>query len=202
MKQLYALVTELSVPAAWAILAVVLARLLLRKAPANLRFGLWLVAAMALLCPVRLKSPVSLVPELPEVSQVLSQPVLSPEEPVFAGAVPAVPSPAPVQDPGFSLSFYQIWLLGLGFMVLAALISYLRLMRRVRVSVSYGGNVRLCDRIPAPFILGIFRPKIYLPSELPKERIPHVLAHERSHLRRRDPALKMLALLGLEAWPE
>ncbi len=193
MSALYELVMDLSIPGAWAILAVVLARLLLRRAPASFRSGLWAVAALALLCPFRLQSPVSLVPELSPAFQVLSPVPIPQEQPVMEEVVGNPVLSQPGAAPDFAFSFYHIWLLGLGVMALAAVLSYIRLSRRVRVSAAYRGNVRLCDGIPAPFILGIFRPIIYLPSDLSKEWIPHVLAHERAHLRRGDHILKLLA---------
>ena len=92
-----------------------------------------------------------------------------------------------------------VWLLGLAAMLAYALVSYLRLRRRVRVSIPLWENIYVCDEVPSPFILGIVRPRIYLPSVLDEAQRGSVLSHERAHLARRDHWWKPLgfALLAV-----
>ena len=90
-----------------------------------------------------------------------------------------------------------VWVLGMIAMAVYAAVSYLRLRRIVRVSMPAGEGVYLCDHIASPFILGIVRPRIYLPSELPQENWACILAHERAHLARRDHWWKPLGFLLL-----
>ena len=114
-------------------------------------------------------------------------------------AVTAAPSE---EDAGISRSEIAawVWLAGVTSMAVYAAVSDLRLRRRVRESVPLGGNVRLCDGISTPFLLGLVRPKIYLPAALPEADRGWVLAHEKAHLRRGDPWWKALGFVLLTVY--
>ena len=185
-----------SISASWLILAVIAARLLLRKAPKNLHCLLWALVAIRLICPFSVESGLSLVPSPETVPEIYL--TLEGESRQYGAVLEVVGNslyPQPVTVPvGASVDQVQvqdlfwtmIWMAGLGIMALYALISVLRVRRRVAASVREEGNVWLCDEIDTPFIFGLLVPKIYLPSGLgPEERV-HVLAHERTHLRRKD----------------
>ena len=93
-----------------------------------------------------------------------------------------------------------IWLVGIAVMLIYTLISYFKIHRKIREAVPYNENIWVCDRIAAPFILGVFRPKIYLPSSIDKQDAEYVIAHERAHLKRRDHLIKPLGFLLLTVY--
>ena len=215
-----ALIRLLNMSAAAGVLicAVVLLRLALRRAPKWTRCILWAIVAVQLVCPLTLRSPLSIWSLLPRSDEVQSEqvevfragggsekPLLVLDTPQIAGTVPAVKAGTPEnaaapaqQNPSVYLpAAGMVWLAGLALMLLYALGSYLSLRRRVRFSVPLEGNVFLCDAIATPFILGVLRPRVYLPSGLSAAQRSAVLSHEAAHLRRRDHWRKMLGWLLL-----
>lgn len=100
----------------------------------------------------------------------------------------------------FFLICTAVWLLGMAAMIAYGLISYLRLRKKLSVSLRQDGCIYICDEISSPFILGLFRPRIYLPSDLSQAAKPYVLAHEQAHLRHRDAWWKLLGFLLLSVY--
>ncbi len=107
-----------------------------------------------------------------------------------------------MEDKKVNLSFIAaiVWLSGIGIMLLYSAFSYIRIYRRVAESAPFADKVRLCDRIDSPFILGMLRPKIFLPSDITEEDRGYVLAHERAHLKRFDHIWKPLGFLLLTVY--
>ena len=99
--------------------------------------------------------------------------------------------------PSLPTVLFAVWAAGAGAMLLYAAASYLRLLRKTRARLETGEGVYVCDALPGPFVLGAVRPKVFLPSDLPDDVSAAVLAHERAHLRRRDPLVKLLGFLIL-----
>lgn len=172
------------------ILAVMAARLVLRNTPKRFICILWALAALRLLCPVTVSSPVSAYSYLPaaestqmEYFHYNGKPEKPQVEVTVTGTIAARTEKAPAV---YADSIITLWAAGAAAMVLLAAVSCFRLSRRVRESVRLEGNLFLCDRIPTPFIFGLLRPKIYLPSSLEPEKLPYVIAHERTHLHRGD----------------
>lgn len=91
-----------------------------------------------------------------------------------------------------------VWLCGAAGLLLYGLISLFQLQRRLLGSTPLAGErqVWLADHISSPFVLGLFRPRIFLPSDLPKEERGYILFHERTHIRRLDPCFRALAWLA------
>ena len=175
----------------WMLAAVLLARLLLQKAPRRWMLLLWLLAALRLTLPALPESRASLVPEA------------APVEVVGAIQEPEAAAAAPMEEASTirraELAAW-VWAAGVGGMAVYAAVSDLRLRRRVRESVPLGGNVRLCDGISTPFLLGLVRPRIYIPAALPEADRGWVLAHEKAHLRRGDPWWKALGFVLLTVY--
>lgn len=208
METLFLTVLNRSIAAGWLVLAVLLLRLLLRRAPKNARIALWGLVALRLLLPVSIKSPVSLVPStqtLPRAAITAALPAIDSGIPALDAAVnPAMaaslaPSPAASANP---LQIWLalgtvVWLIGLGAMLLYMLLSTLLLHRRVAGAVYLREEIWLCDRIPSPFVLGLFRPRIYLPFGLDEETMALVLSHEQGHIARHDHWLKPFGFLLL-----
>ena len=211
MTDLFLRVVELSWQAGVLALAVMLARLALRRAPKWAVCMLWALVAVRLIVPVSLQSRVSLQAEQSPVTAALEQlpqtqetadailpsggEVLTPVQPVGS-----VTSAEPVQAarPVMTVEVLTaVWLAGAAFMLAYMLVSYLRLYRQVRTAVRVEDNVCRCDRWGTPFVLGMLRPRIYIPAGLDETDLSQVLAHERSHIRRGDHVVKPLAFLLL-----
>lgn len=192
MDGIFAAVLRASIWANWLVLAVLILRLLLRRAPKGFVCALWGLVALRLLLPFSIQSPVSLMPESTAVFQETVDTALihvspSPE----AAPVSDVEIPADTEVP--AIQPWMLWLCGTTLMDACFLLSYLRLRRSVAEGVQEDGDIWICDQIPTPFILGIARPRIYLPSGLSPEHREYVLAHERCHLAWKDHWWKPLA---------
>lgn len=214
MSQLFIKLLNMSITAGWLVLAVILLRLLLRKAPKWIRLLLWAMVALRLICPFSLESVTSLIPSA-ETVQVVKDTgwdqfplitVHSGFEQVDAvinpALVPSYPTNWSTQStPAETIDLVSyIWLAGVGAMLLYALISYLLLRRRVRASLRKDAGIYSCDDIASPFILGIVKPRIYLPSGLGEQTAVYVLAHEQAHIRRLDQLWKPLGFLLLSVY--
>ena len=211
MAAVFLKLLNLSISVSWLVLAVLVLRLVSKRSPKWVNVLLWGIVALRLVLPFSIESALSLIPSAETVSPAAVQ---------FAPA-PTITSGVSVIDnavnPSLSEHFAAVptasvnplyvwteiagwvWLIGLGAMLLYALASYLRLRRRVSVSLPIQDNIYLCDAISSPFILGVVKPHIYLPSGLDEVQRQNVLSHERAHLARRDHWWKPLgfALLAV-----
>ena len=193
------------------ILAVVLVRLVFKKAPRWLLCALWALAAVRLVCPVSIESVLSLIPSAESVQPE----IIVSAQPAITSGIPAVdaivnpplaaaftPSPAQSANPLQIWTFVAacVWLAGIAALLLYAAISALRLRLRVRTAVRLEGKVYQSEFVSSPFILGVIRPRIYLPFGLEAGAQAMVLAHERAHLRRGDQLWKPLGYLILTAY--
>lgn len=210
MDELFLKLLNMSISASWLVLAVVLARVLLKKAPRSLICGLWGLVALRLVWPFSVESVLSLIPSTQTVpTEILLDPspainsgvsfIDSAVNPVLSQSMaPAVGASAnPMQIWTFLAGL--VWLAGMLVMGLYALFSYLRLRIKVGAFVERDG-VYLCDYIDSPFILGVFRPRIYLPSTLDGENMAYVMAHEKAHLKRHDHWWKPLGYILLTVY--
>lgn len=211
MESLFIKLLNNSISAGWLVLAVLLARLMLKKAPKKFRCALWGLVGLRLALPVRLQSVFSLVPSAVTVSQNI---MLDPTPAVNSGisaldsAVNPVVAASFTPEPWASTNPLQIlifaasvlWLAGLATLLLYSAVSWLRLRRRVAESVPLRSNIRLCHRVDSPFVLGIFKPRIYLPLGMDEGSMELVIAHEQAHIRRRDNLTKPLAFLLLAVY--
>ena len=211
METLFLKLFNMSTTASWLVLAVVILRLLLKKAPKAVAVFLWALVGIRLICPFSFESVLSVIPSTEPIPQaVLTGPDfnidtgLSPvdsrvndylNDRYFEGVT--VPAGNGMTVMGV---ISVIWLVGIAVMLIYTLISYLKIHRKVREAVPYNENIWICDRIAAPFILGVFRPRIYLPSSIDKQDAEFVIAHERAHLKRRDHLIKPLGFLLLTVY--
>lgn len=191
---------RLSLTAGWMILILLALRPLLKRVPRKYSCMLWGLVALRLMFPFSLKSRVSMVPQAAAAPRQMVT-ALAPMQPA-AAPLPALPAdalPAAAQTAGGSgvALLPLLWALGFAAMVVYAAVSFLRLHRRVRICAPAGKGIYRCDHIRTPFILGVMRPKIYLPSTLDDATARSVLAHERAHLRRGDHLWKPLGYLLL-----
>ena len=195
MEAVFLKLLNMSITATWLALAVMVLRPVLKKAPRWLTVAMWGLVGLRLVCPFSVESVLSLIPSAETVPQeiVFSQApaihsglpfVNNTVNPVISGSLAPTAQVNPVQTIVFWASV--VWLMGLGVMLCYSLISYLLLRRRVRVSLRHRDNIYFCDAVETPFILGIFRPRIYLPSGMDPARMDYVTAHEQAHIHRKD----------------
>ncbi len=222
LDQVFMQILDMTAQGSIVIGAVLLIRLLLKGAPKVFSYALWGVVLFRLLCPVTLEAPVSIVPKLEPVSQ--SYTLTDTPVSVLSAGVAAYQAVGDVLNGGVDhqlvhtqimddtgkeqtvsvpwedvwILFGQyVWLAGLLVMVVYSLMVYLRLRRKLIGSMAIEGNIYLTDHIQSPFVLGLFRPRIYLPSQLPPAERTYILAHEKHHIRRGDPVIKLIAYLAL-----
>jgi len=210
MEMVFFDVFNRSLTTGWLILAVLLLRLCLKRAPGWLPCALWGLVGFRLICPFSLESALSLIPSANPVPVSILydaapaiQSGMTAVDTVVNGALNSSMAPVPGDsvNPMQVVSYIaaRVWLVGLLAMLLYSAISTWRLRRRVRAAARIEEGVWQGDEVSSPFILGVFRPRIYLPSTLPIEDRAYVLAHERAHLKRRDHWWKPLgfALLAV-----
>lgn len=209
MAEIFQKALNMSIAAGWLILAVIALRLLLRRAPKRFRLLLWAVVGLRLALPWSIESALSLIPSaqtLPEGIMLERAPVLDTGISSLNGAINPGFTAAFTPELGASANPLQVllpiaaalWMLGAAAMLLWALVSWLRLRKRVREAVRLEENVYECE-IASPFVLGLFRPRIYLPFSLENGERELVLAHERAHITAGDHIIKPLGWLLLAA---
>ena len=211
MAAVFLKLLNLSISASWLVLAVLVLRLVSKRSPKWMNVLLWGIVALRLVLPFSIESVLSLIPSAETVSPAAVQfdpaPTITSGVSIIDNAVnpslsehfAAVPTASVNPLYAWTEIAGWVWLIGLGAMLLYALVSYLRLRRRVSVSLCVRENIYLCDAISSPFILGVVKPRIYLPSGLDEVQRQNVLSHERAHLARRDHWWKPLgfALLAV-----
>lgn len=225
MEALFLKILSLSLGATYVAAAVIALRFLMKRTPKWIVCAMWGLVAIRLLCPFTLESAVSLAPSpdfrpVPLISANQSE---TPAQTPRSSAVQRAPAGAvqvPTESPAQALTsapaeipeesqtptqsrivlFARVWLLGVAGMLGYLIFSTLRLRRRVGVSIPMAENVRCSESVDTPFVLGLFRPRIYLPASVSPEDIPYVLAHERTHIRRRDHWWKPLGFVLLSVY--
>ncbi len=211
MSGIFLKLLNLSISASWLVLVVLALRLVLKRAPKWVNVLLWGMVALRLMVPFSIESALSLIPSAetlsPEVVRFDPAPTITSGVTIIDNAVnpslsehfAAVPTAS--VNPLYVWTYLAgwVWLIGLAAMIAYVLVSYLRLRRRVSASIRLRENIYVCDEVASPFILGIVRPRIYLPSALDEAQRGSVLSHERAHLARRDHWWKPLgfALLAV-----
>ena len=210
---------NMSLTAGVVIVFVLLLRLVLRKAPKVISYALWGIVLFRLLCPVAVESEFSLFgfwdTPVAESGTLTSRIEYVPDHLVYT-KYPYMASPVSGVDHVTGNVFPQsgeepdadplkapmtivgcVWIAGMLVMVLYAMVSYIRLRRKLITASLLRDNIYLADEIEFPFVMGLLRPKIYLPSSMAEQEQPYILMHEQHHIRRRDPVIKALAFLAL-----
>ena len=222
LDNIYMQVLDMSKTASIVILVVVLARLLLKKAPKVFSYALWAVVLFRLLCPVTFEAPVSIVPEMNSVSQgyTLSEESIS----VFGAGEAAYQAVGDALNGGLGIQHIRttektetgmtkyvttdwwsvwilfgqyVWVAGITAMLIYSAVSYLKLRKKLSVVVPLRDNIFIADDIKSPFVVGLFRPKIYLPCNLGDKEQEYIILHEQHHIKRLDHVMKALAFLAL-----
>lgn len=211
MAAIFLKLFNMSITAGWLVLAVILLRLLFKKFPKWLCCIMWAFVGIRLICPFSFESVFSLIPS----TEIIPPDIFFSESPQISSGIPVlntiinpVISEALAPEVGASINPVQIiisaasiiWIIGVLVMLIYMLISYLLIYRKVREAVWLKDNIWLCDYISTPFILGIFRPRIFLPSTMMPQDMEPVIAHERAHISRHDHWWKPLGFALLTVY--
>ncbi|MDY4598187.1 MAG: M56 family metallopeptidase, partial [Candidatus Faecousia sp.] len=210
MQIAFARILNMSLTGSIVIAVVLLTRLFLKRAPKIYSYALWAVVLFRLLCPLSITAGLSVLKPIPVtmrttpgVSSVVYQPVQQALS--RGGYVPVVQQqPASEREPEqvepevtvLQIAAY-VWLTGASVMAIYSVVQYLTLRHRLVGATPYRDEVYLADHITTPFVLGVLRPRVYLPSETPEGERAFIIAHERHHIRRHDPLWKLLGYAAL-----
>ena len=208
MTELFLNIVNMSVSAGWIVLAVMILRLLLKKAPKWTSVLLWGIVAFRLICPFSIESALSLIPSTQTINPeyALNTPEINSGIPIIDNALnPIIGGATVTVQSQKDLNLFQVimpyltavWLLGILVLLLYTVISYTKLKKRVETAVLLKDNIYQSENVIFPFVLGIIRPKIYLPFGLDESGTEHVIAHEKAHIKRCDHLIKPLGFLLL-----
>ncbi len=227
MSAIFESILHMSAVGSIVIFTVVIVRFFLKNAPKVYSYLLWAIVLLRLLCPFTLQSPLSTIPEnltFDEAIEKLSEPrtqsyieaepVIQPNpgeignmeldeiywpdietgyENVPDGSIPS----APAEKTDWPHVLSVVWICGVCVMAVWSLVVYIRLKIRLREATVFDNGVYLTDKVGSPFVLGIFRPRIYLPASLSSEEWEYIVLHERCHIRRGDHITRVLAFAAL-----
>ncbi len=210
MEKLFLELLNRSITAGWLILAVIFVRLLFRRAPKWVTGCLWILVAVRLMIPFSIESVYSLIPR----TETVPYEILYSETPAIDTGVEVLDIlvnyslESSVPDPGDSVNPLQItaalssvvWLAGMTVLLISATVSYILLKYKVRTAVRLRENIKQSEYIDTPFVLGIFRPTIYLPFCTDESEAEYIIAHEKTHIRHGDHLVKPFAYLLLSAY--
>ena len=198
----------MSISASYIVLAVLLLRLLLKKAPKWISVLLWGIVAVRLVCPFSIESVLSLIPS----SEVVSPTIMTDKTPTINTGIPIINSTLnPIisesftPHPGDSANPLQIWIpvlttiwiVGMVALLIYTVISFAKVKRKIGTAVLYKDNIYQSENVVSPFVLGFIKPKIYLPFGMNAKDMEHVVAHEMAHIHRKDHLWKPLGFLLL-----
>lgn len=199
-EKLFLQILNMSFTASFVILAVIVVRLLLKKAPRVISYALWAVVLFRLICPFSFESAVSLLPinanPIPQGIVYQQTPQINTGIPIVNDSVNAVLSaatPAASMNPlqGWLAIGTFLWLVGIAVLTIYSVVSLLLLKRKLRGAICENENVYFAEGLASPFVMGLFRPKIYLPANLTDNEKRYILLHEQTHIKRLDHVVKI-----------
>ncbi len=208
MSNTFLAVVNMSIAASWIVLAVLILRRLLKKAPKWATVALWGIVAVRLICPLTIESAISLIPSAQTVSPDIMMdrtPAINSGVPYINNIVNPIISSVFAPDPVASANPLQIlipiasvlWLIGIAAMLVYAVVSYFLVRRKIKTAVLLRDNIYQCETVASPFVLGVIKPRIYLPFNMSKQDAEHVIAHEMAHISRKDHIWKPIGFLIL-----
>lgn len=223
MEKLFISIFNMSISASYLILAVLAVRFLLRKAPKTMRGFLWLLVGLRLLFPFSIESAFSLIPNTQMVSERINdnmqQPLentqtntqnMLPEKPTVSDTIVGTSQMKINQTSGYLKICTEIWIAGMAVMAGYMFISWFRLSKRVSTAVPVefsstddgapAAKIYRSEQIDSPFLFGIIRPRIFIPSHIPAEDIPYVILHEKIHMKRKDYLIKPAGFMLLSVY--
>ena len=208
MNELFLKIINMSISASWLVLVVLILRFVLKKAPKWVNILLWGIVAIRLICPFSFESALSLIPS----AETFPEKVISgPSFDVQTGITPVDNRindylgdryfegvTVPANNGNNIMTILTIvWTIGILLLVAYTVISYWRLRRKVDTAVRYKDNIFQSENVKSPFVLGIIKPRIYLPFNMNGQHLEHVVAHEQAHIHRKDHWWKPFGFLLL-----
>lgn len=208
MNELFLKIVNMSISASWLVLVVLILRFVLKKAPKWANILLWGIVAIRLICPFSFESALSLIPS----AETFPEKVISgPSFDVQTGITPVDNRindylgdryfegvTVPANNGNNIMTILTIvWTIGILLLVAYTVISYWRLRRKVDTAVRYKDNIFQSENVKSPFVLGIIKPRIYLPFNMNGQDLEHVVAHEQAHIHRKDHWWKPFGFLLL-----
>ena len=208
MNELFLKIVNMSISASWLVLVVLILRFVLKKAPKWVNILLWGIVAIRQICPFSFESALSLIPS----AETFPEKVISgPSFDVQTGITPVDNRindylgdryfegvTVPANNGNNIMTILTIvWTIGILLLVAYTVISYWRLRRKVDTAVRYKDNIFQSENVKSPFVLGIIKPRIYLPFNMNGQDLEHVVAHEQAHIHRKDHWWKPFGFLLL-----
>ena len=193
MADIFLKIVNMSISACWVVLAVLLLRIILKKAPKWVNCVLWGIAGLRLVMPFSVESEFSLVPS----AETISKPIDSPR-PLIESGVAVIDSQVnnylkgnyfegvtrPTENfVDITTILAIVWIIGIFVLLLYTFVSFIRLRRKIGTAVLLRDNIYQSEAVVSPFVLGIIKPKIYLPFNMNGQDMSHVIAHEQAHIR-------------------
>ena len=206
LEKIFLQILNMSFTASFVIMLVLIARLLLKRSPKVLSYALWGVVLFRLICPFSFESVFSL---LPAKINPISQDIVYAPIPTIDTGIPAINHTVnqllPAATPTASINPLQIWvfigtmvwLLGMAILLIYSIVSLVKLQMRLKNAVHEKDNIYLAEHLDTPFVMGIIRPKIYLPASLTEREKRYILLHEQMHIRRFDHVMKIVSFFVL-----
>ncbi len=217
MTGFFRTVLNMSITGAYIAAAIIILRIAMKKLPKKYSYLLWAILGIRLLCPFSFSSAVSifnvLVPEKPAITsgqmEFIPNDIEYAAEPRITVSVPpvnnAINEQLPPAQPSVSANPMQIamavgayiWAFGTLAMAVYTAVSYTSVRKKVRNAKLSDGNVYTCESIETPFVFGLIKPRIYLPENISAEDRPYIIAHEQTHIDRKDYIVKLIAMAAL-----
>ena len=208
MTELFLKIINMSISASWLVMAVLILRLVLKKAPKWVNVLLWGIVAVRLICPFSFESALSLIPSAETFPE---KAISGPSFDVQTGITPVDNRindylgdryfegvTVPANNGNHMMNILSIvWTIGILLLIAYTVISYWRLHREIDTAVRYKDNLFQSENVSSPFVLGLIKPRIYLPFSINGQDLEHVVAHEQAHIRRKDHWWKPLGFLLL-----
>ena len=207
MSGLFLSIINMSISASWIVLTVLLLRILLKKAPKWIMVLLWGIVAIRLICPFSIESAISLIPSAETITKAPNAP-----RPHFESGVTIIDNQVNdylggnyfegvTRPTGYFVDITTIlaivWLVGILVLLLYTIISYFRVKNKISTAIILRDNIFQSENVVSPFVLGIIKPKIYLPFNMDDQDMEHVIAHEQAHIHRKDHLWKPFGFLVL-----
>ena len=208
MADIFLKIFNMSISTCWIVLAIILLRAVLKKAPKWITVLLWGIVAVRLVCPFSLESALSLIPSKETVSpSIMTDPLPTINTGILAinSAINPIIGESLAPTPGNSVNPLQIWIpiltaawvLGMAAQLIYTAVSYARIRRKIGTAVVLRDNIYQSENVVSPFVLGLIKPKIYIPFNMNEKNVGHVVAHETAHIRRKDHIWKPIGFLLL-----
>lgn len=205
LENIFISVLNMSLVSSFVILFVIIARYLLKKAPKIYSYSLWSFVLFRLVCPDSFLSALSIIPIN---SKPISHDIIYSQAPSINTGITAldnsVSAVLPAATPYASMNPMQglayigifVWLIGIAALIIYSIVSLVMLKSQLK-GTHYKENIYFCDGIKTPFVIGVFKPKIYLPSQIKESELEYVVLHEKTHIKRLDHVIKIVAFLVL-----